>query len=102
LDDGIKADGSEVRFGPNPIGMVVFAADGHYSLQIIYPFSVTGAIMEMTVSPSDSRKSASCESAKAASGAYGPLPFALFEEIRPKFVAAINARWASVVPRSDE
>jgi hypothetical protein len=36
-----------------------------------------------------------------ASVAYGPLPFALFEEIRTKFVAAIRARRASVVPRSE-
>jgi hypothetical protein len=35
-DDGIKADGSEVpRFGPNPVGVLIFAADGHYSLQIM-------------------------------------------------------------------
>jgi hypothetical protein len=36
-----------------------------------------------------------------ASVAYGPLPFALFEEIRIKFIAAIKARRASVVPRSE-
>jgi len=36
LDDGIKADGSVVpRFGPNPVGMLIFAADGHYSLQVM-------------------------------------------------------------------
>jgi len=37
----------------------------------------------------------------AASVAHGPLPFALFEEIRTKFIAAIKARRASVVPRSE-
>jgi hypothetical protein len=37
----------------------------------------------------------------AASVAYGPLPFALFEEIRTKFIANIRARRASVVPRSE-
>lgn len=37
----------------------------------------------------------------AASVANGPLPFALFEEIRTKFIAAIRARRASVVPRSE-
>jgi hypothetical protein len=37
----------------------------------------------------------------AASVAYGPLPFALFEELRTKFIAAIKERRASVVPRSE-
>jgi hypothetical protein len=37
----------------------------------------------------------------SASVAYGPLSFALFEEIRTKFIAAIKARRASVVPRSE-
>ncbi|MGH6847129.1 MAG: hypothetical protein ACREC0_06745 [Methylocella sp.] len=37
----------------------------------------------------------------AASVGYGPLPFALFEEIRTKFIAAIRARRASVVRRSE-
>ena len=36
-----------------------------------------------------------------ASVSYGPLPFALFEEIRIKFIAAIKARRASVVSRSE-
>jgi hypothetical protein len=36
-----------------------------------------------------------------ASVVYGPLPFALFEEIRSKFIAAIKARRARVVPRSE-
>jgi hypothetical protein len=36
----------------------------------------------------------------SASVAHGPLPFALFEEIRTKFIAAIRAKRASVVPRS--
>ncbi len=36
IDDRINADGSQVpNFGPNPLGMVMFAADGHYSLQIM-------------------------------------------------------------------
>jgi hypothetical protein len=37
----------------------------------------------------------------AASVAYGPLPFALFEEIRTRFIAAIKARRAGVVLRSE-
>jgi hypothetical protein len=37
----------------------------------------------------------------AASVSYGPLPFGLFEEIRTKFISAIKARRASVVPRSE-
>jgi hypothetical protein len=37
----------------------------------------------------------------AASVAYGQLPYTLFEEIRTKFVAAIKARRAGVVPRSE-
>jgi hypothetical protein len=37
----------------------------------------------------------------AASVANGALPYALFEEIRTKFIAAIRARRASVVPRSE-
>jgi hypothetical protein len=36
----------------------------------------------------------------SASVGYGPLPFALFEEIRTKFIAAIRTKSASVVPRS--
>lgn len=36
-----------------------------------------------------------------ASSVYGPLPFALFEEIRTKFIAAIKAKRARVVPRSE-
>jgi hypothetical protein len=37
----------------------------------------------------------------AESVVYGPLPFALFEEIRTKFVAALRARRAGVVRRSE-
>lgn len=37
----------------------------------------------------------------SASVGYGPLPFALFEEIRTKFIAAIRAKRASVVSRSE-
>ena len=33
--------------------------------------------------------------------AYGQLPYALFAEIRQKFIAAIRARRAGVVPRSE-
>jgi hypothetical protein len=36
-----------------------------------------------------------------ASIAYGPLPFALFEEIRVKFIAALKARRARAVSRSE-
>ena len=35
----------------------------------------------------------------AATVAYGPLPYALFEEIRLKFIAALKARSARTVPR---
>ena len=35
LDDNIKDDGTHApAFGPNPEGTLIFAADGHYSLQI--------------------------------------------------------------------
>ena len=35
LDDNIKDDGSHVpAFGPNPEGILIFTADGHYSLQL--------------------------------------------------------------------
>jgi len=37
----------------------------------------------------------------SASVGYGPLPFALFEEVRTKFIAAIRAKRAGVVPRSE-
>jgi hypothetical protein len=37
----------------------------------------------------------------AATVAYGQLPYALFEEIRTKFITAIRARRASLVPRSE-
>jgi hypothetical protein len=37
----------------------------------------------------------------APSVAYGQLPYTLFEEIRRKFIAAIRARRAGVVPRSE-
>jgi hypothetical protein len=37
----------------------------------------------------------------ATSIAYGQLPFALFETIRRKFIAAIRARRAGVVPRTE-
>ena len=37
----------------------------------------------------------------AATVAYGQLPYTLFEEIRTKFIAAIRARRAGVVPRSE-
>jgi hypothetical protein len=33
--------------------------------------------------------------------AYGQLPYALFEEIRKEFIAAVRARRAGVVPRSE-
>jgi hypothetical protein len=37
----------------------------------------------------------------AQSVAYGQLPYALFEEIRQKFIAAIRARRAGLVSRSE-
>ena len=36
-----------------------------------------------------------------ASIAYGPLPFALFEQIRQRFIAMIRARRARLVPRTE-
>ena len=33
--------------------------------------------------------------------AYGQVPYALLEEIRTKFIAAIRARRAGMVPRSE-
>jgi hypothetical protein len=36
-----------------------------------------------------------------ASIAYGPLPFALFEQIRQRFIAVIRARRARLVPRTE-
>ena len=38
--------------------------------------------------------------ADSPSVAYGQLPYMLFEKIRQKFIAAIRARRAGVVPRS--
>ncbi len=36
LADNIKDDGAHVPgYGPNPVGSLIFTADGHYSLQII-------------------------------------------------------------------
>jgi Lipocalin-like domain len=36
IDDGIAPDGSRVpRYGPNPKGLLIFGADGRYSLQIM-------------------------------------------------------------------
>ena len=40
-------------------------------------------------------------SGDAASVAYGPLPYALFEDIRQKFIAALKVRQASAVPRTE-
>jgi hypothetical protein len=37
----------------------------------------------------------------AASIAYGQLPYALFEAIRQKFIAAVRARRSGIVPRSE-
>jgi hypothetical protein len=37
----------------------------------------------------------------AATVAYGQLPYALFEEIRTKFIAAVRAALAGIVPRSE-
>ena len=37
----------------------------------------------------------------AASVAYGPLPYGLFEDIRQKFIAALRASQARAVPRTD-
>jgi Lipocalin-like domain len=35
IDDAVKADGSHApNFGPNPIGLAMFAADGHFSVAI--------------------------------------------------------------------
>jgi len=36
-----------------------------------------------------------------ASVSYGPLPYALFEDIRQKFISAIRARRAQRIPRSE-
>ena len=41
------------------------------------------------------------QSGDAASVAYGPLPYRLFEDIRLKFLAALRARTSLVVPRTD-
>jgi hypothetical protein len=38
---------------------------------------------------------------EAASVAYGPLPYGLFEEIRLKFIAALKAHAAVAVPRTE-
>jgi Lipocalin-like domain len=36
LADDVKADGTQAgAFGPNPLGMVIFTPDGHYSLQVM-------------------------------------------------------------------
>ena len=36
LSDNVKDDGTHVpSYGPNPEGLLVFTADGHYSLQIV-------------------------------------------------------------------
>jgi len=37
----------------------------------------------------------------AASVAYGPLPYGLFEDIRQKFIAALKNRQTSAVPRTE-
>jgi hypothetical protein len=37
----------------------------------------------------------------SASVGHGPLPFAPFEEVRTKFIAAVRGRIANVVPRSE-
>ena len=37
----------------------------------------------------------------AASVAYGQLPYAIFEQIRRKFIAAVRAARAGIVPRSE-
>ncbi|HEY6254700.1 MAG TPA: lipocalin-like domain-containing protein [Xanthobacteraceae bacterium] len=35
IDDAVKADGTHApNFGPNPIGMAMFTADGHFSVAI--------------------------------------------------------------------
>src|SRR5258708_4013781 len=36
VDDGVKADGTHVaNFGPNPEGLMILTADGHYSVQMM-------------------------------------------------------------------
>jgi hypothetical protein len=37
----------------------------------------------------------------AASAAYGQLTYALFETIRQRFIAAVRARRAGIVPRTE-
>ncbi|MBN8925686.1 MAG: type II toxin-antitoxin system PemK/MazF family toxin [Rhodospirillales bacterium] len=37
----------------------------------------------------------------AASVAYGPLPYKLFEEVRLKFIAALKSRQSNTVPRTE-
>lgn len=41
------------------------------------------------------------QSGNAANVAYGPLPYSLFEHIRVEFLAALKARAAATVPRTD-
>jgi hypothetical protein len=41
------------------------------------------------------------EPGDSTSVAYGPLPYALFEEIRLKFIAAVRTARAGVVPRTE-
>jgi hypothetical protein len=36
IDDGVKPDGTHAsNFGPNPTGLAMFGADGHFALQIV-------------------------------------------------------------------
>jgi len=59
IDDAVKPDGTHVpNFGPNPIGMAMFAADGHFTVAIVRAGRPKFASNNRTTGTADENKAA--------------------------------------------
>jgi Lipocalin-like domain len=59
IDDAVKPDGTHTpNFGPNPMGIAMFAADGHFSVTIVRPGRPKFASNSRTTGTADENKAA--------------------------------------------
>jgi hypothetical protein len=59
IDDAVKPDGTHVpNFGPNPIGMAMFAGDGHFSVTFVRAGRPKFASNNRTTGTADENKAA--------------------------------------------
>lgn len=59
IDDAVKPDGTHTsNFGPNPMGLAMFGADGHFSVQIVRAGRPKFASNNRTTGTADENKAA--------------------------------------------